>query len=65
VTGVEPHEARCTLTDAETGHPIDHPPLSRRDGEVVIPITVPAPGVYRIEVSGGGTSPVTQLLMAV
>ncbi len=63
ISGAEPHEAQCTVTDAETGTVVDHPSLHRRDGEVAIAVTLPAPGVYRVAVSGGG-SPVEQLVMA-
>ncbi|WP_199191648.1 esterase/lipase family protein [Amycolatopsis sp. CA-126428] len=61
--GVEPHEARCTVTDADTGVVVDHPSPHRRDGDVAVAVTLPAPGVYRVEVSGGGAA-VTQLVMA-
>ncbi|MGW3960080.1 esterase/lipase family protein [Amycolatopsis sp. NPDC005003] len=64
VTGVPPHLGRCVVTDADTGRAVDHPLLHRRDGDVVAAVTLPAPGVYRFEVAGGGTSAVRQLVMA-
>ncbi|GAB3901660.1 hypothetical protein GCM10029964_090790 [Kibdelosporangium lantanae] len=64
ITGVAPHEARCQITDAQTDQPVDHPILHRRHGQVMIISTLPAPGVYRVEVTGGGTSPVSQLVLA-
>lgn len=64
ITGVAPHEARCRVTDAQTDQPIDHPPLHRRDDQVMIAATLPRPGLYRVEVTGGSTSPVSQLVLA-
>ena len=64
VTGVAPHEATCTVTDLQTGLPIDHPPLHRRDGRVQATVSLAEPGLFRITVSGGGTTPVSQLVMA-
>lgn len=64
VTGFEPHQSRCVVTNADTGLAVDHPALHRRDNTVAIAVTLPAPGVYRVEVSGGGSSPVSQLVMA-
>lgn len=63
ISGAEPHEARCTVTDADTGVVVDHPSPHRRDGEVAVAVRLPAPGVYRVEVSGGGSA-VAQLVMA-
>jgi len=64
ITGIASHEARCVVTDAETHQPVDHPMLRQRDEHTVICTTVPEPGLYRVEVTGGGTGPVTQLVLA-
>lgn len=64
ITGVAPHEATCTVTDLQTGLALDHPPLHHRDGQVQATVRVPEPGLFRIAVSGGGTTPVSQLVMA-
>jgi hypothetical protein len=64
VTGVAPHEAHCVITDAQTHQPVDHPLLHRRDGQVMIAATLPKPGIYRVEITSGGTSPISQLVMA-
>jgi hypothetical protein len=66
VTGIASVTAAdCTIHDAETGRLVDQPPLENRDGQIVAPATLGAPGVYRVEVSGGGTSPVSQLVLAI
>jgi hypothetical protein len=64
VTGVAPHEATCTVVDVRTGIATDHPPLHRRDDKVQATVSLPEPGLFRIVVSGGGTTPVSQLVMA-
>lgn len=63
-TGVAPHEGTCTVVNAQTGLTVDHPPLHRREGTVQAAISLPEPGLFRIIVSGGGTTPVSQLVMA-
>jgi hypothetical protein len=64
LTGVAPHEATCTVVDVQTGVAVDYPPVHRRDGEVQATVSLPKPGLFRIAVSGGGTTPVSQLVMA-
>lgn len=64
VTGADPWTATCRLYDAATGRQVDQVELERRDGQVGATVTVPVAGVYRAEVDGGGSSPVTQLVMA-
>jgi lecithin:cholesterol acyltransferase len=65
ITGAAPHEASCRVLDVQTGQVVDHPILSRADGEVRAAVTLPEPGLYRVEVSGGGSSAVTQIVLAV
>lgn len=63
LAGIDYHQARCTITDADTHQVIDHPRPHRRDGQVRVAATLPAPGVYRVRIDGGG-EPVTQYVMA-
>ncbi|TCO54364.1 esterase/lipase family protein [Actinocrispum wychmicini] len=64
VTGVDsPRDAVCSVVDTATGA-VDQPPLHRRSGAIQAAVTVPAPGLYRVSVAGGGGSPVTQLVLA-
>lgn len=52
----------CVMYDAEENRLITM--ARRRDDAVVASMTVPKPGLYRLEVSGGGYSPVEQLVSA-
>jgi hypothetical protein len=65
VNGVErPGDAACQVIDVATGgtHQVD---LVARDGGIEADITLPAPGVYRVQVQGGGSaSPVEQFVLA-
>ncbi len=64
VAGIEgPNDASCVVAD-EHGRPIDHPPLHRRDGVWQATVVLPEPGIYRVALDGGGTSPITQLVLA-
>lgn len=66
VVGVDqPNDIRTRLFDVETGHQIDRPKARVQDGEIVIPTTLPAPGLYRIAVAGSANSAVNQLVLAV
>ncbi|MFI9408491.1 esterase/lipase family protein [Nocardia gamkensis] len=66
VSGVErPSSVRATLFDADTGRRVDTFTAARRDGEIVLPVKVYREGAYRVSVDGSGTSPVTQLFLAV
>jgi hypothetical protein len=65
VSGVEhPLDVSCRLVDTATERMVQAVALQRRDGRVAGSASAPAPGVYRVEVTGGGASAVTQLLMA-
>lgn len=54
----------CTVHDAATDRRVSTPRLGWYDGGVAAPVTLPAPGLYRIRVTTGGTSPLTQLVLA-
>jgi pimeloyl-ACP methyl ester carboxylesterase len=65
VDGVKAPDATCTVYDAATNQLIESEyPLHLRDGQVQATVTLPAPGLYRVSVDGGGTAPVTQLVLA-
>ncbi|WP_216899270.1 esterase/lipase family protein [Nocardia alni] len=65
ILGIDsPVDARVTITDVADNEPISRPRLEFREGRIVAPVTVHAPGLYRATVAGSGTSPVTQLFLA-
>jgi pimeloyl-ACP methyl ester carboxylesterase len=65
ISGVaHPREATCRIVDTATDRMVQAVPLLPAGGRIVGVTTVAAPGVYRVEVTGGGASAVTQLLMA-
>lgn len=65
VSGVDgPNDATCELVDAETGLLVDLPALQRRDGIWQFAVAVDRAHLHRVSVSGGGGSPVTQLVLA-
>ncbi|TMR88463.1 lipase family alpha/beta hydrolase [Nonomuraea basaltis] len=64
VSGVDsPNGATCLITDAQ-GRQIDRPRLQRCDGRWQAAIVLPDPGIFRVIVEGGGTSAITQLVLA-
>ncbi|WUH98355.1 hypothetical protein OHR68_33385 [Spirillospora sp. NBC_00431] len=65
LTGAAPAAVTCVVRDAGTGAVVDHPPAVARNGRTQVSLTLPAPGLYRVEFHGGGSSPVTQLALAV
>jgi hypothetical protein len=55
----------CRVTDAESNAQVAVAPVQRRRGaDPCATVSVPAPGVYRITVAGGGYSPVEHLTLA-
>jgi pimeloyl-ACP methyl ester carboxylesterase len=65
VSGAEhPREVSCRVIDTATERMVQIVPLRRVEERIAGMVSVGAPGVYRIEVAGGGASPVSQLLMA-
>ncbi|WP_329409417.1 hypothetical protein OG563_43645 [Nocardia vinacea] len=64
IAGASRLQAMCVVSDADSGEELDHPDLMPTDDKLVADITLPAPGLYRITVTGGGGSPVSQLVMA-
>ena len=64
ITGISrAREAVVTLSDAGTGRVLEILRVERRDGRWIAPVTVEQPGLYRVEVAGGGWSPVRQLAL--
>ncbi|WP_280310291.1 esterase/lipase family protein [Nocardia abscessus] len=66
VVGIEqPNSVRARVFDADTDRQTDLLSAVRRDGEIVVVAAIHRPGVYRVAVDGSGTSPVSQLVLAV
>jgi hypothetical protein len=66
VTGIDGvTAATCAIQDADSGRLVDKIPLQRRNDEIVATATLAVPGVYRVEVSGGGASAVGQLVLVI
>jgi hypothetical protein len=61
----DPAQAAIWLEDVETNTPLLPPLLARCPGGLRAPVRLDKPGIYRIEVKGGGYSAVGQLIMAV
>lgn len=65
VSGVDhPLDVSCRIVDTATDRMVQTVVLRRMDGRIAGLTSVAAPGVYRVEVTGGGASAVSQLLMA-
>lgn len=54
----------CRVVDADTGAQVDAPVPVRRDGQLIVAIRMPTPGLYRVGVKTGGYSAVTALITA-
>jgi hypothetical protein len=64
ITGSDPAVVSCRVMDATSDAPVGRPAVGLRDGRLAATVTLPAPGVYRVELDGGGASPVSDLVMA-
>lgn len=65
ITGVaHPRDASCTVFNAYNGRRVDRPGLTAREERISAFSMVAESGLYRVEAAGGGTSPVSQLLLA-
>ena len=60
----DPAGVSCRVFDAFSDRQVSWPPLLRKDGAVVAEVELPRPGVFRVEVKGGGSSAVSQQVMA-
>jgi pimeloyl-ACP methyl ester carboxylesterase len=65
VTGADTSGTSCRVFDAFSGRQVAWPPLLKVDDVVTASVELPEPGVYRVEVKGGGASAVTEQVMAV
>jgi pimeloyl-ACP methyl ester carboxylesterase len=65
VTGADTSGTSCRVFDAFSGRQVAWPPLLEADDVVTATVELPEPGVYRVEVKGGGTSAVSEQVMAV
>lgn len=65
VTGADATGTTCRVVDAFSRWQVAVPPLQRRDGVLTASVVLGEPGVYRVEVKGGGASAVTEQVLAV
>lgn len=66
VTGTDdPHVIGAVVYDTDDGARVDGPRARRREARLVVPVTLWRPGLFRIAVTGGSTSSVTVLVLAV
>lgn len=63
LTGIEAHHTTCTIEDVETRVRVPARRPHQQDGHVLVQAVLPAPGLYRVRVSGG-SAPVTQMVLA-
>lgn len=60
-----PRDAQCSIVEVASGRVVAVPPTVRADGAVAADAVLATPGLYRVAVAGGGTSPVSELLLVV
>ncbi|MFB8273788.1 esterase/lipase family protein [Streptomyces sp. NPDC055955] len=60
----DPVSVSVQVTSAHTHHVLARPRLVSREGTLAAQVTLPDPGLHRIEAKAGGFSPVTQLVLA-
>jgi hypothetical protein len=66
VTGADrANNITCRIFDVATGLQVDAPRLIRTDDGILAPADPRPAGLYRVSIDGGGTSPVSQLVMTV
>jgi hypothetical protein len=64
VSGIDhPRDASCRIIDVATERQISAPQLAFADGRIIARANTDAPGLCRVEIIGGGTSPVSQLVL--
>jgi hypothetical protein len=65
-SGVDsPTDATVTVHRDDDLISVDHPSIYPADGRYQASVLGDCPGIYRVTVAGGGTTPVTQLVLAV
>lgn len=60
---LDPAKAKCRIVDVQNYRTIATPALTVSEGELRTVATVSQAGIYRLELSYGGESPLTQLVM--
>lgn len=64
VTGPRhPRSARCRVISLATGRQVAAPPIRLQDGSLESVFTAAHPGLYRVEVAGGGFSATSEIIM--
>jgi hypothetical protein len=64
VTGIDhPRDIQCRVVDVGTGRLVAVPPTLLIDGAITATTVLSEPGMYRIEVIGGGTSAVSEIAL--
>ncbi|AZS69661.1 hypothetical protein DDE74_00500 [Streptomyces lydicus] len=65
VTGrTVPAGVSCVLTDTDTGRQVARARLAACEGELAATVTAPTPGLFRVVVTAGGITPLSQLVLA-
>jgi hypothetical protein len=64
ISGVErPTDVAARLVNVATGLQVDAPDVQLADGRLIAPFEPQAAGLYRVSVDGGGSTPVSQLVL--
>ena len=56
-------DVRCRVLDVSTGLQVDAPRVQAADGRLIATVEPLASGLYRVSVDGGGSTPVSQLVL--
>ncbi|MFF2127953.1 hypothetical protein ACFVW1_21630 [Streptomyces olivochromogenes] len=66
VTGAErPTDVACSVFDVSTRLRVDTPRVQARQGALVAVVSALPPGLYTVQVQGGGAAPLRQMVMVV
>ncbi|MFI6542948.1 hypothetical protein ACIBO9_06845 [Streptomyces prunicolor] len=66
VTGAErPTDVACSVFDVRTRLRVDTPRLQARQGTLVAVVSALPPGLYTVQIQGGGAAPLRQIVMVV
>jgi hypothetical protein len=64
VSGADhPRDVTCRIVDTASARLVAVPVPTRADGRVVATAVLPGPGLFRVEVAGGGSSAVSELVL--
>ncbi|MGW4843163.1 lipase/acyltransferase domain-containing protein [Nocardia brasiliensis] len=65
LTGVtDTRAARCRMVDVASNRQLDVAKIAMEEGQAVAHLEIPGPGLYRVELRGGGTSGVSEMVLA-